>query len=203
MAIKNIMFDFGGVFIDVDYKRTEQAFIEAGITNFHDLYSQQSASPLFEALEKGTIEIPEFFNRLRADTGVNLPDEKITSCWNSILGKYYPEAIEKAKELRSKYSLFLFSNTNLIHYQCFVNIYKEQFGKNDFETLFDKVYYSHETGVRKPYPESYTRVVEDAGIVAAETLFIDDTLANIDGATKAGLQILHLKPPMNLWELDL
>jgi glucose-1-phosphatase len=201
-AIKNIIFDFGGVFIDVDYKRTEQAFIDAGIGNFSELYSQHSASPLFESLEKGETGIADFFKQLRSDTGVALSDEKITACWNSILGKYYPAAIQKAKALREKYRLFLFSNTNAIHYERFMDIYREQFGQENFDELFDKVYYSHAIGLRKPYPESYTWVVNDAGINAAETLFIDDTLVNIEGAARAGLQTLHLEPPMKLWELE-
>src|SRR3954463_1036540 len=117
MAIKNIIFDFGGVFIDVDYKRTEQAFIDAGIKNFHDFYSQQSASPLFEDLERGKINEAAFYRQLRTATGVDLPDQTIISCWNRILGDYYPEAIEKAKELKQKYRLFLFSNTNIVHYK--------------------------------------------------------------------------------------
>jgi glucose-1-phosphatase len=203
MAIKNILFDFGGVFLQVDYKRTEQAFINAGITNFHDLYSQQSASPLFEDLETGKIDEKNFYQQLRQTSGVDLSDETIMRCWNSILGEYYPAAIEKAKQLKEYYRLFLFSNTNIIHYKCFMNIYHEQFGKDDFNDLFGKVYYSHEVGVRKPYPESYTWVLKDAEISAAETLFIDDTKSNIEGAEKVGLQTLHLKPPMKFWELEL
>jgi len=203
MAIKNIIFDFGGVFIDVDYKRTEQAFIDAGITNFQQFYSQQSASPLFEDLEKGKIRTHDFFKKLRSATGVDLSNEEITACWNSILGNYYPEAIQKAKELKSKYRLYLFSNTNAIHYKCFIEIYKRQFGTSDFDDLFEKAYYSHDIGIRKPYVESYTWVLNDAGILAAETLFIDDTKANIEGAEKAGLQAIYLEPPMKVWELDI
>lgn len=201
--VKNILFDFGGVFIDVDYKRTERSFIDAGITNFGEFYSQQSASPLFEDLEKGKLNGKDFYVGLRKATGVDLSDETITTCWNSILGQYYPQALEKAKELRNKYRLFLFSNTNAIHYERFMQIYRQQFCRDDFHQLFEKVYYSHLAGIRKPYPEAYTWVLNDAGIAAGETLFIDDTYANIEGAAKAGLQALHLKPPIKLWELDL
>ncbi len=201
-GINNILFDFGGVFIDVDYKRTENAFVDAGIANFNELYSQQSASPLFEDLETGKLNNDLFYTELRKASGVDLPNDQIITCWNSILGNYWPEAIEKAKELRKKYRLFLFSNTNAIHYECFVNIYKHQFGKDDFNDLFEKAYYSHTSKIRKPYPEAYTWVLNDAGIKAEETLFIDDTLANIEGAQKAGLQTIHLKPPMRLWELE-
>lgn len=203
MQIRNIIFDFGGVFIDVDYKRTEKAFVDAGISNFNELYSQQSASPLFEDLETGKLGHEDFYEQLRKTSGVDLGNDEIATCWNSILGNYWPEAIEKAKALKNKYRLFLFSNTNAIHYECFMKIYMEQFGKDDFDSLFEKAYYSHTSGIRKPYPEAYNWVLNDAGINAGETLFIDDTFANIEGAQKAGLQTIHLKPPMKLWELDL
>jgi putative hydrolase of the HAD superfamily len=203
MQVKNIIFDFGGVFIDVDYKRTEKAFIDAGIDNFNELYSQQSASPLFEDLETGKLQNDHFYNEFRKVSGVELTNDQITTCWNSILGNYWPEAIDQAKNLKKNYRLFLFSNTNAIHYDCFMNIYRQQFGKDDFNDLFEKAYYSHTSGIRKPYVEAYEWVLKDAGISAADTLFIDDTYPNIKGAEKAGLQTIHLKPPMRLWELDL
>lgn len=202
-AIKNIIFDFGGVFIDVDYKRTEKAFIDAGILNFSELYSQHAASPLFEDLETGRLADEDFYRELRRVTGSELPTGDITSCWNRILGDYFPEAIDWAAGLQGKYRLFLFSNTNIIHYRCFMEIYRRQFGRDDFNQLFEKAWYSHEIGVRKPYPEAYEWVLKDAGLKAEETLFIDDTLTNIEGAREAGLQTIHLKPPMRVWELGL
>jgi glucose-1-phosphatase len=201
--IKNIIFDFGGVFIDVDYKKTENAFIDAGITNFRALYSQHSASPLFEQLEKGEVDSGHFHTGLRKASGVALTDRQIDDCWNSMLGDFYPEAIEKAKTLQGRYRLFLFSNTNSIHYECVMNKYENQFGKKDFDSLFEKAYYSHTAGIRKPYPEAYKWVLTDAGITAAETLFIDDTISNIEGAKQAGLQTIFLEPPAKMWELTL
>ena len=201
--IRNIIFDFGGVFIDVDYKKTEEAFVAAGITNFQQLYSQHSASPLFEQLEKGEIDPGHFRNELRRLSGVNLGDAQVDHCWNSMLGSFYPEAIEKTRQLRGRYRLFLFSNTNSIHYECVMRKYAEQFGKNDFDSLFEKAWYSHTSGIRKPYREAYEWVLKDAGLDAAETLFIDDTISNIEGAKKAGLQTIFLQPPMKMWELEL
>jgi len=81
--------------------------------------------------------------------------------------------------------------------------YRKQFGKDDFNTLFEKAWYSHEIGIRKPYKEAYQWVLKDGGLQAGETIFIDDTLVNIDGAAEAGLQTIHLEPPMKVWELDL
>ncbi|HEX6914834.1 MAG TPA: HAD family phosphatase [Chitinophagaceae bacterium] len=202
-GIRNIIFDFGGVFIEVDYFKTEKAFVDAGIGSFHDLYSQQSASPLFEELETGKIGVPQFMSQLRSLSRVQLTDEQIIGCWNSMLGKFYPEAIEKARELKPKYRLFLFSNTNRIHHQQFMEIYHRQFGRDDFESLFEKVYYSHTCGVRKPHPDAYRWVLSDAGIRADETLFIDDTLVNIKGAEQVGLRCVFLDKGKKLWNLEL
>ena len=201
--IKNIIFDFGGVFIDVDYRKTESAFVNAGIGNFHELYSQNNASPLFEQLEKGEIGQQGFYETLRRVSPTRLTNESIDKCWNSMLGEFYPRAIETAKRLKNHYRIFLFSNTNIIHYECFMAIYQRQFGKSDFESLFEKVYYSHTSGVRKPYPEAFEWVLNDAGIRASDTLFIDDTISNIEGAEKVGLKTLYLRPPMKLWEAEL
>jgi len=202
-GIKNIIFDFGGIFIDVDYKKTEQAFINAGITNFHHLYSQHNASPLFEQFEKGEIDETKFFQQLRTISGSQLSDQQIIQCWNSMLGDYYPDAIEKARALKGKYRLFLFSNTNIIHYNFVMKKYEEQFGKRNFTDLFEKAYFSHTAGLRKPYPEAFEWVLKDAGITAAETLFIDDTISNIEGAQKAGMPTIFLPPPQKLSQLSL
>jgi len=201
--IKNIIFDFGGVFIDVNYKKTEDAFIQAGITGFHQLYSQHKASPLFEQLERGEVDNAHFFETVRKVSGLALKDQQITECWNNMLGEFYPQAIDKAKELKGKYRLFLFSNTNSIHYECVMKRYEQQFGKKDFNSLFEKAWYSHTSGIRKPYVEAYEWVLKDAGLKAGETLFIDDTISNIEGAQKAGLQTIFLDPPMKMWELNL
>lgn len=198
--IRNIIFDFGGVFIDVDYRKTEKAFVDAGIGNFHDLYSQNSASALFEQLERGELDQPQFYEALRKASSTSLPDQHIDECWNSMLGDFYPEAIDLAKSLKDRYRIFLFSNTNIIHHHRFMQIYREQFGRDDFESIFEKVYYSHTAGIRKPYPEAFEWVLNDAGIRAEDTLFIDDTISNIEGAEKVGLKTLYLKPPMKLWE---
>lgn len=201
--VKNIIFDFGGVFLDVSYQRTERAFINAGVASFASLYSQQKASPLFEDLETGKLAPDDFYAAFRQISGTQLDNDIIRGCWNEILGGYYPEALAMLDRLRSPYRLFLFSNTNQIHYDCFMDTYRSQFGRDDFNALFEKAWYSHEIGVRKPYREAYEWVLNDAGLKASETLFIDDTLVNIEGAAAAGLHTIHLAPPAKVWELAL
>jgi putative hydrolase of the HAD superfamily len=193
-SIKNIIFDLGGVLLDIDFAKTEQAFEALHISSFHKFFSQENISELFEQLETGQLSPTAFYEAFRQQTKTTLTNETIQKAWNALLGKFFTERIALLKELKNNYRLFLFSNTNAIHYEAFSHIYQKQFGDKNFELHFIKTYYSHEVGYRKPYPQSFLRILEEQQLKASETLFIDDTAINIEGAGKAGLQTLHLLP---------
>ncbi len=201
--IKNIIFDLGGVFIDIHYHLTQKAFENLGITNFHTLFTQHHASDIFEQLETGKITEAEFYTAFRKETQSNLSDNEIKTAWNALLGRFSADKIEWLKSIKSHYKIFLFSNTNQIHFDAFIKLYEEDFGNSNFNDLFTKAYYSHIIGLRKPYPESFKYVLQEQKLNAAETLFIDDTLQNVEGAKIVGLQTIHLKPNISLLHLQL
>jgi HAD superfamily hydrolase (TIGR01549 family) len=201
--IKNIIFDLGGVFIDINYQKTEVAFINAGITNFNELYNQHRASSVFEDLETGKISASFFYNELRNISKTQISDTAIKSAWNAMLGDFLLKEIDWLASIKNKYRLFLYSNTNQIHYEAFTRLFQQEIGNSNFDDYFIKAYYSHMFGLRKPYAASYQKILEEQKILAAETLFIDDTLVNIEGAKNAGLQTLHLVPPLKVSELGL
>jgi FMN phosphatase YigB (HAD superfamily) len=200
--IKNIIFDFGGIFIDIDYQKTEQAFIDAGVANFQELYSQHNASSLFEDLETGKKTPFEFYDAFRETSHLNLSNEQIELAWNAMLGDFLLDEINWLQTISNKYRIFLYSNTNKIHHDAFSFVFNELTGK-DFDAYFIKAYYSHTLGLRKPYKESYEAILKEQGLLASETLFIDDTLKNIEGARLAGLQTIHLVPPDRVSQLGL
>ncbi|TKK71452.1 HAD family phosphatase [Ilyomonas limi] len=201
--IRNIIFDLGGVFIEIDYAKTQQAFTNLQVQNFHQFYTQSHANDLFEALEMGKIDAATFYNNFRSHTNTTLADEQIKESWNALLGSFYEDRLQWLDKIKNKYKLFLLSNTNAIHHKAFTKTYQQQTGKRSFDDYFIKAYYSHEIGLRKPYVEAYQYVLNEQGLKAEETLFIDDTLPNIEGAKKAGLQTIHLKPGLSLLDLDL
>lgn len=190
--IKNIILDLGGVLLDVDYARTRDAFVDHGVSNFDELYQQSYSNPLFAGLEKGEMDHPEFYDQFRKTTNTNLEDQQIKDAWNAMLGKFREPAIEMLPELKLAYRLYLFSNTNAIHHKAFHDLFAREFHQADFDGFFHKAYYSHLLGHRKPDPESYRELCRLENIDPAETLFVDDTRVNIEGAEKAGLQVLHL-----------
>ncbi len=196
--IKNIIFDLGGIFIDIDYKKTEDSFIQLGVTHFNKLYNQQKSSALFEDLDTGKITPLQFYNALRNLTQLNLSNQEINSAWNAMLGHFQKEKLHWLKTLKNQYNLYLFSNTNQIHFDAFNKILEEDTGYNNLGSFFIKTYYSHEIKMRKPYPASFSAILKEQKLKATETLFIDDTEVNVQGALKAGLNALLVNPNENI-----
>jgi FMN phosphatase YigB (HAD superfamily) len=201
--IKNIIFDLGGIFINIDFAKTEKAFVSHGIDNFHIYFTQHHVSDLFELLETGNVSPQEFCEGFRKETNTDLSDEKIIHSWNALLLDFPPERIEWLEKISKKYNIFLFSNTNQIHYDSFIESFTRQTGFKDFNSYFIKAYYSHEIGLRKPDAKAFQYILDEQNLLASETLFIDDTLKNIEGAQKVGLQTIHLVSPKTVLDLEL
>ena len=190
--IKNIIFDFGGVFLNIDLNKTAEAFAAVGVNNFSSMYSLAEASILFEKLETGIISPEKFYDALRKETQTNLSDDEIKNAWNALLLNYPLERLEWLDAIKQKYNIYLFSNTNQIHQDEFTEIFFRQTGKRNFDDYFIKAWYSHKIKMRKPYPASFISLMQSENLNPAETLFADDTLKNIEGAVMAGLQVFHL-----------
>jgi FMN phosphatase YigB (HAD superfamily) len=201
--IKNILFDFGGVFLNIDYALTEKAFLALGVKNFAALYNQHKASDLFEQLETGKLTPQEFYDAFRNIAGIALSNVQIQTAWNAMLLNLPTERIEWLQKINKQYKVFLYSNTNKIHYDCFIHTANKACSNKDFNSLFIKTYYSHICGFRKPYANSYTNILQEQQLNPNETLFIDDTLSNIVGAKEAGLQVLHLQTPQTIVDIGL
>ncbi len=178
-----------------------------GVANFNDLYTQHHANPLFEQLEVGVIAPDEFYNQLREATGLTLTNGQIETAWNAMLLDFPIERLAWLDQIKNKYNIYLFSNTNAIHYKAFTRIYAQTaplLGLNpNFNHFFKTAYYSHTLKQRKPEVAAFEAVLQDSGLDAAQTLFIDDTISNIQGAQKAGLQTLFLNGGLTVQDLGL
>ena len=188
---KAIIFDLGGVIYDVDYDKTINAFKAIGIDCFEEVYAKASQSDLFNDLEVGKISRAVFVEHLKTLSGHDITSSQIFNAWNAMLVGFMPNALACLKRLRSNYRLFLLSNTNDIHIQEIENRAGTAFFL-DFCSLFEKVFLSHELGLRKPHFEVFTHILEEQGLKANETLFIDDSIQHVEGAIKVGLHAHHL-----------
>ncbi len=191
--IKNIIFDFGNVILDIDIMLTLNKFVELGVTGLdtEDIHPHQK--DFFLDIELGTISDDEFLQKLRAKypSAATITDEQVWEAWNILLLDFDPRRIELLKKVAKKYNIYVLSNTNHPHRVKFMEMFKTQFGF-ELESLFVKCYYSDVMKLRKPDTKIYTQVIEDAGIVPHESLFIDDNMCNFTGAEEAGLAWYHL-----------
>jgi glucose-1-phosphatase len=191
--IENIIFDLGGVLLNIDYNLTRQAFERAGVSHFDEMYSQSNADELFKRLETGKITPAAFYIELNKCTGLDMTPMEIDTAWNAMLLTFRESSLLFLKEISKKYQLFLLSNTNFIHIDAFQKIYHSAPREISFEEHFRKVFYSCEIGLRKPDQACYDFVLNDLKIDPAKTLFIDDSSQNILAADTAGLQTVLLK----------
>ncbi|OSZ82895.1 hypothetical protein CAP35_06435 [Chitinophagaceae bacterium IBVUCB1] len=197
-GIKHIIFDLGGVLLNIDYKLTEEAFTRLGITDFPQRYSQLRQTSLFDDFETGKIETDEFITKMQAMTGVSITPQQVTDAWNAMLLNFPLRRLQILQQLRPYYDLLLLSNTNALHEAAFNDILNREHGMPSLGVFFDKVYLSHRIGMRKPHPEVFEKILAENGLKAADTLFIDDSPQHIEGAKSVGIRAIHLSPDMTI-----
>ena len=146
--IDTLIFDFGGVIINLDYSKPIEEFKKLGILESKKLYSKKEQTKLFDNLECGQISEKNFLNEIRKKSNTNNL-ELIKKAWNSILLNIPEERVHLLKKLSSKYKIFLLSNTNSIHLKKIINSYGEKKWRN-FIGIFNDVYFSNQIGMRKP-----------------------------------------------------
>lgn len=198
--VKNIIFDWGGVITELDFNTTNKMFEQLGIKNFIQQFSKHNLSGLLHKLEVGLITREQAFNELKERMNPGTTDKQIIEAWMSVLSYTPKERINLLQSLKDRYHLFLLSNTNEIHADNFNRQMKADYGFNYFD-IFEEVFYSHVLHLRKPGNDIFTHVLKTAAIRPEETLFIDDTEANIDTADSLGIISLHLNGNQDIVEL--
>ena len=186
--IKNIIFDFGDIFINLDKSATNKAFNKLGIyTVTEDLML------LFKAYEKGEVSTEDFI--LFFTSKYTLQKEEIVTAWNAILLDFPLHRLVFLKTLfeSKKYKLFLLSNTNDLHITSIKNSWGEALYA-DFKNCFEQFYLSHEIHLRKPDTSIFEFVLKENKLLPEETVFIDDVSENTKAAGKLGIQTWNLIP---------
>lgn len=188
--VKAIILDLGGVILNIDYQRTIRAFellLKNG-ANVEAFYTQAKQNQVFDLFEKGEISAADFRTDLKKIFGLQLSDHGIDEAWNAMLLDLPLERLTFVSELRKKYSVYLLSNTNEIHYQAFRKNLEETFDNPSIlEDFFDKTYYSHLIKQRKPTAAAFNYVLDDNQLNANEVVFVDDSAQHIEGAMSLGI----------------
>lgn len=185
--IKNIIFDLGGVIINLDIHKTIFEFNKLAEIPFESIYTQINQNTVFDLFDKGLISESDFFEELKKIINTHKTNQELITAWNAMLLDFPLERLSLLETLKSKYRLFLLSNTNETHIKAFESDLFKTSGSKNLEPYFEKVYYSCRMGMRKPDQIIFDHVLNENKLIPEETLFIDDTQQHVDSALKSGI----------------
>lgn len=194
--IKAIILDLGGVILNINYQKTINRFENIGIKRASSLYSKQTQNNLFDQIETGAISEKEFLNSIQ-NLAVKTTHKEIRKAWNSMILNLPDSRVKSIQKIKPKFKIFLLSNTNSIH----IDEFKRKIGDLEyykFYNLFEKIYYSHEIGHRKPNKEAFQIILNENNLIANEVLFIDDSYQHIKAAKSLSINTHHLKDDEDL-----
>jgi len=188
--IKNIVFDLGGVLIDLDFKAAINGLQQAGFANVKEQLQTLHQGGIFQKFELGEMTAEEFRTAIRENSTVELTDEEVDNLWNAMLLEIPREKLELILDLRGKYMVYLLSNTNSIHWDY---VCKNAFNYRGFRVkdYFEETFLSYEMHLAKPDKAIFEKVLQDANLLPEETLFIDDSEANCKAAEEVGIHAHH------------
>lgn len=192
MAIKNIIFDLGGVLLNIDYQASIDEFKSLGVRDFERFYTQASQTHLFDRFDRGRISPAVFRDELRRLSGLPLTDDAIDQAWNAMLLDLPWQRLDLLEGVKAHYRIFLLSNTNAIHFPVFREYLQRTYGFDNLDHLFENQYLSHEIGMHKPDREPFDLILRENELIAEETLFIDDSEQHMEGARAAGIRAFWL-----------
>jgi putative hydrolase of the HAD superfamily len=198
--IDTIIFDLGGVILNLDYQKTINAFQELGSTDFEEMYAQAQQNDLFDKYETGEISSQHFVNSLLPFVKERTSPNKVVHAWNAMILDFPLERLNLLDALKEKYSTYLLSNTNELHLQEVKKALKKVTDRN-LESYFTKAYFSHEINLRKPNKEIFDFVCLENSLQPDRTLFIDDTIGHVNGSIQSGINGVHLTKDKTLESL--
>ena len=191
--IKNIIFDLGGVILDIDENIVYKELEKLGISTTELSHSKEFIE-LMSKFDTGIYTAPTFRKKAKALLGLEkMTDKRFDDIWNAMLLDIPRERIEAIEKVKKHYKIFLMSNTNVIHYDLYIRDLQLRFGYNEFDELFHKSYFSFAEHLEKPDPRFFELILDHEGLLPEETLFIDDTEKNVKVARSLGIHTYNIR----------
>jgi len=202
--INTIIFDFGGVIIDIDPQLTMNEFAKLGAKKLSEEQTNFLIHNIIRKFEKGVLTPEVFRKKIKEFLGFEkASDQELDDAWNALLFDIPEIRLRTIEQAKKNYQIFLLSNSNEIHYDLYVRDLQLRFGYREFDDLFHKAYFSFDLHMAKPDSDVFEFVLHQHDLDPAKTLFIDDTEDNLIAAQNSGMCTYHLQKPeliRNLFE---
>ena len=186
-SIKNLLFDFGGVIVDLDREQAVRKLEALGFADAEKELNPYQQNGLSLDLESGKISASDYCRKLSEKVGHPLPEEAIADAWKAFICNVPLYKLEELKRLRKDFQVLILSNTNPFVLEWIKSKDFTPQGQSIFE-FADKLYASCDLGVCKPDRMIFDHVIRDSGIRPEETLFLDDGMKNIEAAKALGFK---------------
>ncbi len=195
-SVKNLIFDLGGVILDLSIDHTLRSFSQLSDMPHNRVQEVYASAHGFLAYEKGEIDDAAFRDFIRQTFSISADDATIDSTWNSMLRGIPQVKLDLLLRLQREFRVFLLSNTNGIHLEHINNVILDAGGAGkELDTYFHRAYYSHRMRKRKPDAEIFEQVLDENNLLPEQTLFLDDYDINIAGANALGIKTVHVTSP--------
>ncbi|MDB5762923.1 MAG: putative haloacid dehalogenase-like hydrolase [Herminiimonas sp.] len=185
-GVKALLFDLGGVLIDVDFNKAFEVWSRYSGTPASLLRSRFSMDAFYQQHERGEIDAGEYFDSLRSSLGITLSHAEFETGWNAILGTEIHQTTALLVSLKQKIPLYVFSNSNAVHQRYWTAEYAAMLNH------FERVFVSSDIGKRKPDPEAFLHASREIGMPPDRIMFFDDTRENVDSASRVGMHAVHV-----------
>jgi putative hydrolase of the HAD superfamily len=185
-SVDALLFDLGGVVIEIDFDRVFSHWAQSSNQSLEIIKSRFAFDSNYERHERGEIEASEYFASLRKSMEINISDEEFTAGWNSLYVGEMPGVSTLLSTVGEKLPIYAFTNSNFTHQLVWSKMFKRVL------SLFREVFVSSEIGKRKPEPAAFHTISNDIDVKLENILFFDDSLENIEGAEKVGMQTVHV-----------
>ncbi len=189
--IKNLLFDLGGVIMDIKKDNCVEAFRKLGLKDPDSFFGDYGQQGPFKLIEEGLISVADFHDRIRGMASADLTDAEIDTAFCKFLIGIPVERLHQLQQLRRTYGIYMLSNTNIVMWNATI---ADEFRKDGAcrEEYFDGIVTSFEAKCLKPAPEIFEYAIKHLGIKAHETLFLDDSENNLHGARALGFHTAHV-----------
>jgi FMN phosphatase YigB (HAD superfamily) len=184
-----LLFDLGGVVMGIDWDRAFQRWGRASHVPPEALATLYTFDEHYERHERGEIGELDYYAALRRSLAIDIPDDDFRAGWGAIFTEPVHETVALLEKLRDRVPLYAFSNSNAAHHAVWSRKFAPALAN------FRRVFVSSEMGLRKPERAAFDHIAREIGVAPARILFFDDTLANVEGASRAGLQAVHVAAP--------
>ena len=199
-SLKNILFDLGGVILDLNVSATLERFLNLGFPKELLNYPENYETDIFFNYETGKTSTDEFRSAIRKSSGVNFSDKEFDEAWCAMLIGVPESRTRLLQPLSKVYNLYILSNTSELHMRHFNQMFHDTAGYK-LSDVFTHGFYSHETGWHKPDPGAFKDVLKKAKIKASETLFLDDNIHNVKAAKELGFNVIHITENLRMEDI--